>query len=265
MAGAAQPNISSRQLEQIEIPLPPIAQQKRIAAILDKTEELRGLRRKALGELDAIVQSIFLEMFGNPVRNQKGWRVSQLLDVCDNITDGTHDTPARFPSGVPFITSKNIRPFEIDLSVLEFVTQKTHQEIIKRCNPRLGDILYTNIGVNVGSAVANRLPFEFSLKNVALIQPDCNKLNSFFLEMLLNYEPFKQSILKVSSTGGAQKFISLKVLRYIQVILPPIALQKEFARRVEAVERLKTTHRESLAQLDALFASLQHRAFRGEL
>jgi type I restriction enzyme, S subunit len=168
-------------------------------------------------------------------------------------------------SGIPFITSKNIRPFEVDLSELDFVSPETHQDIIKRCNPRPGDVLYTNIGVNVGNAVANRLSFEFSLKNVALIQPDFARLDSRFLEALVNHGAFKESVLRVSSIGGAQKFISLKVLRAVSIVLPPIESQREFARRVRAVEKLKTAQRASLAELDALFATLQHRAFRGEL
>jgi len=106
---------------------------------------------------------VFVEIFGNVALNQMKWEVESLVNLCTNVTDGTHDTPERVPVGVPFITSKNVRPHEIDLTNLEFVSMETHQEIIKRCNPRLGDILYTNIGVNVGNAVANRLGLSFGL------------------------------------------------------------------------------------------------------
>lgn len=259
------PRLAPSILARFQIPLPSLEEQRRIAEILDRAEALRAKRRAAIAQLDLLTQSIFLDLFGNPVANLNGWRKVQLLQVCDNITDGTHDTPARVQAGIPFITSKNIRPFEFDLSDLDFVSSETHQEIIKRCNPRRGDVLYTNIGVNVGNAVANRMSFEFSLKNVALIQPDFEKLDSSFLESLLNFGPFKESILKVSSIGGAQKFISLRVLRNVSIVLPPIALQREFGERATAVEKLKTAQRASLAEFDNLFASLQHCAFRGEL
>jgi type I restriction enzyme, S subunit len=263
--GSSQPNLSASSVKNYVLPLPPLAEQRRIAQVLDRAGALRAKRRAALAQLQTLTQAIFLDFFGDPTRNDKDWDRYKLLDVSDNITDGTHDTPPRVASGIPFITSKNIRAFEIDLTDLDFVTLETHKEIIKRCNPRLGDVLYTNIGVNVGNAVANRLPFEFSLKNVALIQPDSTKLNSYFLEALLNHEPFKQSILKSSSIGGAQKFIALKILRSVQVIVPPLSLQHSFARRIAATEQLKAKYQTSLTTLDKLFVVLQHRAFRGEL
>jgi type I restriction enzyme, S subunit len=263
--GATFKQVNREDIGELEINLPPLSEQRRIAEILDKTEELRAKRRAALALLDTLTQSIFYEMFGDPVENNRKWHEEQLLKVCENITDGTHDTPPRIESGVPFITSKNIRSFEIDLSNLEFVSMETHHEIIKRCNPRKGDILYTNIGVNIGNAVVNQLTFEFSLKNVALIQPNYSLLDSFFLEALLNHEQFKRSILNVSSSGGAQKFVALQALRKINVPIPPLTLQKEFTQHVKAVNKLKAAHCASLDKLDELFASLQYRAFRGEL
>lgn len=263
--GVAQPGVNATVLKRLEIPLPPIFEQRRIAEVLDHADALRAKRRATLVHLDSLAQSIFVDFFGDPTANTKRWPKVQLQQVCDNITDGTHDTPVRVGSGVPFLTSKNIRPFEFDLSELDFVSPETHQEIIKRCNPRSGDVLYTNIGVNVGNAVVNRLSFEFSLKNVALIQPDFERLDSSFLESLLNFGPFKESILKVSSIGGAQKFVSLRVLRNVTIVLPPAGLQREFAVCIRTLENLRATQRASLAELDSLFASLQGRAFNGQL
>jgi type I restriction enzyme S subunit len=258
-------SIAFSDLRLVAIPVPPPPEQKRIAEVLDRAEALRAKRRAALAQLDTLTQSIFLDLFGDPLTNSKKWPKKELSGACTNITDGTHDTPDRSSSGVPFITSKNIRPFQIDLCQLDYVSSEVHQELKKRCYPKPGDILYTNIGVNVGNAVANRLDFEFSLKNVALLQPDDKQFNSYFLESLLNYVPFKKSILDASSTGGAQKFISLTVLRKLIVPVPALTRQVEFARRAATVEKLKAAHRQSVAELDALFASLQHRAFRGEL
>lgn len=204
-------------------------------------------------------------MFGDPVANNKDWPSKKLDSVCRNITDGTHDTPERTPSGIPFITSKNVRPFELDLSNLEFVSPETHREIIKRCNPQFGDILYTNIGASVGSAVKNTLDFEFSLKNVALIQPNANVISSDYLEFMLNNPRFKYSMLSASAAGGAQKFVTLKALRNALVPVPPIKQQNEFANCVNALQQCKNR---MLAQADAsssLFSSVQNRAFKGEL
>jgi type I restriction enzyme S subunit len=144
---------------------------------------------------------------------------------------------------------------------LDYVTEDTHREIIKRCNPRYGDILYTNIGVNVGNAVANRLRFEFSLKNVALIQPDLARLDSGFLEALMNDVRFKESALRISSVGGAQKFVSLDVLRGIRIILPSIHIQHKFGTLVDRMRRLCAVQREVLRQAEHLFQTLLHAAF----
>lgn len=256
--------INRDDLEETELPLPSVVEQQRIAKQLEKTDRLRRTRRYALQLSDSLVPAVFLQFFGDPVRNKRDWPKLPLLDACENITDGTHDTPDRVKSGVPFVTSKNIRPFEFDLADLEFVTPETHREIIKRCNPRYGDVLYTNIGVNVGNAVANRLPFEFSLKNVALIQPDFSRLDSSFLEALVNDVGFRKDILRVSSVGGAQKFVSLEVLRGIEIVLPPLALQTEFAKLVARVERLRSVQREALRQSEHLFQTLLRRAFIGQ-
>lgn len=263
--GATFKEVSKKIVEEIKIPLPPLSEQKRIAGILDAADRLRAKRREALAQLDTLLQSTFLDLFGDPVTNPKGWEVVQLNQTCRNITDGTHDTPKRLSEGIPLITSKNVRPFEFDLSKLDFVSQETHAEIIKRCHAKLGDVLYINIGVNIGNAVRNTLTFEFSLKNVALLQPDKLTLDSCYLESLMNHENFKQDLIRRSSKGGAQKFITLKVLRDADIPLPPLPLQQRFAAIVEKVEAQKARMRSQLSELDTLFAALQQRAFNGEL
>lgn len=263
--GAAQGVITREMIQSLSLVLPTLSEQRRIAAILDQADALRVKRKEALAQLDSLTQAIFIDMFGDPVINPKKWQILALSKACVNITDGTHDTPKRVSKGIPFITSKNIRPFQLDLADLEYVTLETYQEIIKRCHPKFEDVLYTNIGANVGNAVMNQLTFEFSLKNVALIQPNKLYLNSTFLESLLNYETFKQNILGKSSTGGAQKFIPLKTLREINIVLPPIETQVSYASRVAEVRKISLKHTSALGGLNELFASLQSSAFRGEL
>jgi type I restriction enzyme S subunit len=254
-------NLNLEQIRDFKIPLPPLTEQKRIASLLARADRLRQLRRTAHDLGDALLQSVFLEMFGDPVRNEKKWEERNLNDLCRNITDGTHDTPDRTDSGVPFITSKNIRPYEIDLSVLEYVSEETHKEILKRTNPQYGDVIYTNIGVNLGNAAMNKLPFSFSLKNVALLQPNSEVLNSYYLEALLNNERFKENLIYLSSAGGAQKFITLEVLRTISIPYPPLNLQEEFAGVVARVESLRGRMSEAGRQVEGLFESLLSQSF----
>ncbi len=263
--GGAQKHISQAYVKKIRVPLPPVDEQARIANLLDEADELRKLRAQADRRTTALIPALFHEMFGDPATNERSWKRIRLCEVCENVTDGTHDTPERVASGVPFITSKNIRPYQFDLTTLDYVTEETHREIIKRCNPRFGDVLYTNIGVNIGNAVANRLDFAFSLKNVALIQPDFGCIDSSFLESLLNNTSFKQSIMHGSSQGGAQKFVGLSQLRNILIVVPPLPRQKEFSQRAGEIRELEADQVTSHTRLDALFQSMLHRAFNGEL
>jgi type I restriction enzyme S subunit len=252
-------------LKDYKFQYPSMDEQKRIASLLARADRLRQLRRTAHDLSASVLQSVFLEMFGDPVRNEKRWEERNLNDLCRNITDGTHDTPDRTDSGVPFITSKNIRPYEIDLSVLEYVSEETHKEILKRTNPQYGDVIYTNIGANLGNAAMNKLPFSFSLKNVALLQPNSEVLNSYYLEALLNNERFKDNLIYLSSAGGAQKFITLEVLRSISIPYPPISVQEQFATILESYQRMRTQQVESERQIETLFQDLLSQAFESHV
>lgn len=242
-----------------------LEQQQKIVEILDKADEIRAKKKLANDKLDEFLKSTFISMFGDPVRNEQKYPKQALCSLCNKITDGTHDTPPRYDSGVMIITGKNIRPFKIDYSQLDYVTEADHKIIYERCNPEYGDVLYTNIGVNLGTAVMNNIHEEFSMKNVALLKNKREVLNSRFLEHILNFNTTKSEIIRISSLGGAQKFLSLQQIRNFEIILPPIEEQNKFAEIVEKVELQKQKNEEVIEQMDNLFNSLSQRAFKGEL
>lgn len=247
------------------IPLPPLSEQKRIAAILDKADQLRQKRKQAIALLDSLTQSIFLEMFGDPVSNPKGWKMASIFDVSTKVTDGTHDTPRRTTAGVPFLTGKNIRPYIVDLSQIEYVDEQTHKEIFRRCNPEMGDVLYTNIGAGVGAAALNRLTYEFSLKNVALIKPNRKLMTGEFLELVLNNSKFKSRLLEQYAQGGAQKFLGLATIKKIQIPVPPLNDLSSLTSRLMILEPIRISLQDRIRRAHALFSSLQHHAFSGQL
>lgn len=264
--GATIKGVTKAVLENLEIPLPPIAQQKRIAAILDKAEELRGLRRKALGELDAIVQSIFLEMFGDPVTNPKGWERKVCKSLCSRITVGIVVQPASHykEKGVPALRSLNIKQNWISMDNLVFFSQSDNETKLSKTRVKAGDVVLIRTGQPGTAAV---IPDELDGVNtidLLITTPRQDVVDSVYLCHFFNSSSGKQLVLS-SQVGQIQKHLNVGILNESLVLLPPLSLQQEFARRVEAIEHLKATHRESLAQLDALFTSLQHRAFRGEL
>ncbi|SFT36242.1 type I restriction enzyme, S subunit [Lishizhenia tianjinensis] len=254
-----------RYVSETKIPLPPLEEQKRIAAILDAADLYRQKTKALIAKYDELTQSLFLEMFGDPVTNPKGWEVVLMSEVCNKVTDGTHDTPQRISSGVKFITGKHIRPFKIDYINSDYVEESVHEDIYKRCNPEYGDVLYTNIGANLGTAALNIVNYEFSMKNVALLKPIKGIIDGRYIEYLLNSRNMKEKIVWMASLGGAQQFLSLSQLRRLKINNPPLNLQNQFAERVQAIEQQKAQAQESLAKAEDLFNSLLQRAFKGEL
>ena len=265
MKGGIQKHLGHKTMGKQKIPLPPLDQQKKIAAILDAADAYRQKTKALIKKYDELTQSLFLDMFGDPVSNPKGWEITLLSDACSKITDGTHDTPERLKEGVKFITGKHIRPYVIDYDNCDYVDKDVHDIIFRRCNPELGDVLYTNIGVNLGTAAVNKVKYEFSMKNVALLKPKMDLIIGRYIEYFLNSENMKKKIVWIGSLGGAQQFLSLTLLRRLKINLPPLELQNQFAERVKVIESQKAQAQASLAQAEDLFNSLLQRAFKGEL
>lgn len=252
-------HLSAKTINQIEIPLPPLDVQKYIADTLDKAQEIIDGHKKQLEELDNLIKATFYDMFGDPIINEKRWEEEKLMDACDKITDGTHDTPPRYKQGVLLVTGKNVRPFEIDLTDVEYVSQGDHDIIYKRCNPEFKDVLYTNIGVNYGTAAINLFHYEFSMKNVALLKYKRNVLTGEYLQCYLNYK--REYIIDQNKTGGAQTFMGLATIKQINIIIPPLDLQNKFAQLVTNIEEQKSLVKQSITESQNLFNSLMSKYF----
>jgi type I restriction enzyme S subunit len=255
--------ISKSIIEGLSIPLPPLNTQRKIVAILDKAEETRRMRARANELTQRLLKSVFLEKFGDPVTNPKGWETRRMKEVCSKITDGTHDTPKPTPTGVPFITARHIHDRRIDFENCLFLPTKVHEVIYKRCNPTRGDVTFVNIGANIGSTAYVDVDFEFSLKNVALLKPSGRILEGRFLESYLFH--LRPLVCQITSRGGAQAFISLSQIDDLSCMLPPLPLQEQFARIVEsqsAIEKKQTT---ATTKVELNLEVLIDKAFAGEL
>ena len=264
--GASYPAVSDRIIFDSRILLPPLAEQRRIAEVLDRAEALRAKRRAALAQLDSLTESLFLDLFGDPATNPKALAKEPLEQLTLNITDGKHGDCRPSPSsGYFFVSVKDIKDGRIDYSDAREIDRDDFMEVHKRTRLEAGDVLVTNsgtIGKTAVVAASPKLERTTFQKSVAIVKPRRERLESLYLKAALDLCVAK---LSMESSGSSQKNLLLGQLRGFSICVPPIALQREFARRVQAVEKLKTAQRASLAELDALFASLQHRAFRGEL
>jgi len=247
------------QVAKICVPLPPLHEQIRIAAILDQADVLRIKRRESLAQLDSLTQSIFIEMFGDPVTNPMGWAGFTVGDVTDCIVPG-RDKPKSFSGDIPWITTDDLvhlglthdSPKGLGLSSTEI------GEVRARVIPS-GSVVLSCVGnlgiVTIAAAkmVINQQLHAFQCRE---------KVNNVYLMYCLAAQ---KAFMYAKASSTTLPYMNKSVCNSIPVWLPPIELQRTFAERVSATEQLKNIHHVSLVELGNLFASLQHRAFRGEL
>lgn len=264
-SGANIKNIRASELASYKIPLPPLAEQKRIAGILDAADALRAKRRESLAQLDALVQSVFLDMFGDPVTNPKGWEIKTLGEAANRVTDGTHQSPKWSDSGIPFLFVSNIRDRQIDFQTSKFISESEYERLTARCPIEVGDILYTTVGSYGNPAMVRKDIGRFAFqRHIAHIKPNSELVDSKFLEIMLD-SPVGRNQADRLARGVAQKTLNLRELKGFRIFLPPIAEQRRFAAIIERVEQNIVNSRTHLSELDRLFASLQSQAFNGEL
>ena len=259
--GGTRQALTFSQISEFKIPLPPLAEQRRIAEVLDRAEALRAKRRAALAQLDSLTQSLFLDLFGDPVSNHKGWPRQKFSEVGTLDRGISKNRPRNAPEllGGPYPLVQTGDVANCNGYIRKY--QSTYSEIGLRQSKMwpTGTLLIT-IAANIAKTGILTFNSCFPDSIVGFRAED-----SATVEFVRSWHSFLQKSLEDAAPESAQKNINLALLRNLVVPVPPIELQREFARRVTAVETLKTAHRASLAELDALFATLQHRAFRGEL
>ena len=256
--GAKMPRLGTRVLLDKEIPLPPLDEQRKIAAVLDKVSDLIAKRRQQLDKLDLLVKARFVEMFGDLRSNKHGWDFLALSQLCD-VRDGTHDSPQYMSKGYPLLTSKNFTSGTIDFTDCNLISKEDFDKINQRSNVDVGDIIMPMIGT-IGNPVIVDTKRPFAIKNVALIKFVNNQVSNVFIRHLLTSDYFKQ-ITFTFSRGGTQKFVALGDIRKLPIPLVPSQLQNQFAAFVKQTENTKTTISHSLEKLETLKKALMQEYF----
>jgi type I restriction enzyme S subunit len=266
--GATYPAVSDRVVKSSMISVPPIEEQKRIASILDAANALRAKRRQALEKLDSLIQSIFVDMFGDLDGNSRGWTVVEVgsfvresrLGLVRNAGELGDEHP------VPYIRMNAIRPNgELSLADVRRTTATTLEITSGRLDP--GDLLFNtrNSRELVGKTALFREHGTFLFNNNLLRLRFTKEANPEYINVALRQRSLQQA-LEVRKAGTTNVFaIYFKDLATVPIPLPPIDLQCDFAGRVESVRRLGARLQSSEDALKTFFASIQHRAFRGEL
>lgn len=254
-------------LTEAEIPLPPLAEQERIAGILDAADGLRAKRRDALAQLDTLLQSTFLTLFGDPVTNPMGWEVKPMGQCCEILTGFAFKSKQFLKAGQGVRLCRGIN---VGIDRLAWKDQadwnSSYEKNVIRYEIHAGDIIlamdrpWISSGLKVAIATESDIP-ALLVQRVARIRASLNCMQRI-VYLLIRNDAF---IRHCAPTETTIPHISPKDLRTFPIYHPPLPLQHRFATIVESIEAQKAKQREHLAELDALFASLQHRAFAGAL
>ena len=260
-SGIAQLNISTKWVSEYKIPLPPLEQQKKIAAILDEADAYRQKTKALIEKYDELTQSLFLDMFGDPVRNPMRWKVVNFSDVGKLDRGKSKHRPRNAPEllgGIhPLIQTGNLANCGVYLK--EYTS--TYSDIgLAQSKKWPSGTLCITIAANI--AKTGILTFDACFPDSVVGFIPNQKTNNLYTLFWLS---FLQKILEETAPESAQKNINLGILRALDFPLPPIELQNQFADSVQAIEVQKAQAQASLAQAEDLFNSLLQRAFKGEL
>jgi type I restriction enzyme S subunit len=262
-------HLSAKQLHEVLLSLPPIHEQRRIAGILDAAEGLSANRRAALAKLDTLTQAVFLDMFGDPGTNPKGWpRVALGALFSVRPIFGTMIPPREDGGGWLSLRVANIQDWQLDLSDQKFVDLP--KNAVARHSVQQGDLLMARAIASqdhLGKAiVANPMGAKWAFdSHLMRLRFDVGKVLPQVVRHLLMTPGGRSLFLKAARRSAVQFNINTKEMSALRVPVPPIDLQQRFERLVTEIESTRATQVHSMVELDALFASLQHRAFRGEL
>ena len=257
--GAALANISLGIVKELEIPLPNLATQQRIAAILDQADAIIQNNRAIVQKYDALTQSLFLDMFGDPVKNEKGWEKIKLGDL-SQISSGS--TPSRlndnyFSGNIPWVKTGEVNG-KIILDTEEKITKEALENSSCKLYPK-GSLIIAMYGQGKTRGQIGFLGIDATTNQACAVIPPSEKINFNYLFQLLklNYED-----LRSLGRGGNQPNLNSGLIKSYEVINPPITLQNQFAERVAMIEAQKQQAQLELAKSEELFQSLLQRAFK---
>lgn len=269
-SGATREAITKAAIAEFRIPVPPISDQRRIAAILDEADALRAKRRAALAQLDEMARAIFVEMFGDVRLNTLGWESTQVLgdvaEVASGITKG-RKLPAVPVRSVPYLAVANVQDRALDLTKTKQIDASEDEIARYRLQPN--DLVLTEGGdpdkLGRGVLWRSELPECIHQNHIFRVRLTENAIHPLFLNWLVGSEHGKAYFLRSAKQTTGIASINMSQLRAFPLRVPPFPLQETFAKRLGQLARLRLMAERSAATLDSLFASLQHRAFTGEL
>ncbi len=264
---AGQRRVPTDFVKRYRIPLPPLTEQRRIAAILDKADAIRRKRKQAIQYTEELLRATFLDMFGDPVTNPKGWEVKLLSEVCTNFQNGIGKNKEYYGHGAKVANISDLYKWHRFSPEKYSLLDVTHQEIEKSSLKR-GDLLFVRSsvkreGVAVCSTYASDEICLFSSFMIR-VRPASNLINPDFLSLMLRTPSMRSKLIAASNTSTITN-ISQPGLSKIEVCVPPIEKQNLITKITENIESSAQRYLHVCDASEDLFNSLLQRAFRGEL
>lgn len=263
-SGANINNLRNEHIANLQIPLPPLDEQRKIAVVLDKVSDLIAKRRQQLDKLDLLIKSKFVEMFGDPETNDKNWRILPMSEVCSVGSSKRIYQSEQSSHGIPFLRISDVTnlincgQMTSDLYIPEEKYQelKTHGQV-----PAAGDILITSRGT-LGQCyiVKEEDRFYFQDGMISWIYRYTDKITPLYISHLFSMPGFRKQIDSMQA-GSTVAYLSIAMIKKLKVMLPDIETQQKFAAFVEQTEKTKTTVSASLEKLETLKKALTQEYF----
>lgn len=265
---AAVPGLNREDAYRQQLLLPPLPEQRRIAAILDQADALRAKRREALALLDSLAQSIFIEMFGDPITNTKGWPIYSLVTVSDRIQIGPFGSQLHeedyINDGIPLVNPTHIKGGRIYPDWSLTVPESKYRQL-SQYHLSAGDLILGRRGEMGRCAVITSNEQGWLCGTGSLfIRLNAEVLNPIYLGFVIASDSMRRYLENVAQ-GVTMANLNKDIVGALPIPTPPIERQLEFVSQLSGTESLRNSNEKSLNELNLLFASLQHRAFRGEL
>ena len=269
-SGIGVQNLNVGVVREYKIPLPPLPIQKRIAEILDTADALRRKDEALLKKYDELAQAIFIDMFGDPVKNEKGWEVKKLKSCTSKIGSGSTPTGGKTAykeQGISLIRSMNVYDNYFKMKDLAFIDD-IQAEKLKNVEVKSNDVLFNITGASVCRCTIvpeEILPARVN-QHVAILRAKEELLSPKFLSTLLTTNSMKKQLLNIGMAGGAvMEAITKDQLENQNIILPPIEVQNRFANILKNLNEQNQKSSICQKESDSLFNSLLQKAFNGEL
>ena len=261
--GVGLKHISKEYILSISIPEVDSYQQESLISSARKIDEIICARQNQLAKVDELVKSRFIEMFGDPIYNEKRWNRKPLVDICKIIVDCPHSTPSYTfdNTGYMCIRTSIVKKNRILWDQIEYIPEDEFFQRIQRKKPEKGDVIYTREGAILGiSAIIDRDCDVALGQRMMLLSPNLNECSPYFLSVAMNFDSFLKNALKGLS-GSASPHINVADIKAFEMIVPPIDLQNEFATFVEQADKLNFEVKNSLEKLEIMKNAIMQQYF----